>query len=116
MTAPADLNFLSWLRRGLATGLQTAASGAGATEIDLVVNTNVAPVSVALPVVGPGDIAGIDARVIVKVTPTRDESDAEFDQSPAIELDQPDLPWRYTPVASPAVNPGPDQLPPWLAL
>jgi hypothetical protein len=117
----ADLTFLSWLRRGLATGLQTAAADEGATEIDLVVTSNVlvnnvaVTVPVALPVVGPGDIAGVDPRVVVKVTPGRDESDAEFDQFPSIELDQPDLPWRYSPIASP-VSPAPDQILPWVAL
>jgi hypothetical protein len=112
----ADLNFFSWLRRGLGTGLQDAAAGAGATEIAVDVGTNVETVTVSLPVVGPGDIAGIDPRMIVKVHPGRDESDAEFDQFPAIEIDQPDLPWRYTPAKAPLNTAPADHLAPWLVL
>ena len=71
---------------------------------------------ISLPVVGPGDIAGIDPRMVVKVHPGRDESDAEFDQFPAIEIDQPDLPWRYTPLAAPPDAAPVDHLAPWLVL
>ena len=49
--------------------------------------------------------------MVVRVVPGRDESDAEFDQFAAIELDPVDLPWRYSPTA--AVG---DRLQPWMAL
>jgi hypothetical protein len=116
--AAADLNFLSWLRRGFAVGMPDAGPTDGPTQITVAVKTNAepTPVQVSLPIVGPGDIAGIDARIVVKVAPGRDESDAEFDQFPAIELDQPDLPWRYTPISSPQVGAGVEHLPPWLVL
>ena len=113
----ADLSFIPWLRRGLGTGLPAAGPQDADRTLSITLATNVTPVTVDVPIVGPGDIVGLDPRVVVRVVPGRDESEAEFDQFPAIELDPVDLPWRYSPTAAaPPPAPGADRLQPWLVL
>ena len=83
------------------------------TKVPLVVHfDNGLRADVGLTLVGPGDIAGLDSNVVVRVWPTPDDNDAEFESLVLIELDQADLPWRYTPAAANASG----QLRPWLSL
>src|SRR4030095_16954780 len=113
----ANLSFIPWLRRGLGTGLPPATVSDEERLLSITLATNVSPVTVAVPIVGPGDIIGVDARVVVRVVPGRDESDAELDQFAAIELDPVDLPWRYSPTAATAPPAtGADRLQPWMVL
>ncbi|HEY7375374.1 MAG TPA: hypothetical protein VIF57_24665 [Polyangia bacterium] len=107
----ADLSFIPWLRQGFGTTLPAAPQNAKERTLNVVVETNVQGVVLDIPIVGPGDIAGLDSRVVVRVTPGRDESDAEFEPFVAIELSPVDLPWRYTPTAQ-----SNQQLQPWIAL
>ncbi|HRA51257.1 hypothetical protein [Actinotalea sp.] len=61
---------------------------------------------------GPGDVLGIDPRQVVRRYPSPGTRDAEPSDLAHCELDQPDLPWLFTPT-------GPDaggHLPPWLRL
>ena len=51
-----------------------------------------------MPMLGPGDVVGIEPRQVLRVTPTAGTRDAEPDFFPAIEFDAPDLPWAYSPV------------------
>lgn len=110
--ADAALSFFSWIRRGLSTAINTSPlqtnSFAGITlgfndDTDLVVKPNI-------PLIGPGDIVGIDANVVVRTWPKPNELDAEFVSYALIEFDQADLAWRYSP------EPASDQLKPWLTL
>ncbi|MGC4070210.1 MAG: hypothetical protein QM784_37230 [Polyangiaceae bacterium] len=120
------LSFVSWVRQGLASGiaLEDGSSTSGTrtvASIELSFNdtstTANAKVSVPLPLIGPGDIVGLDSDVIVRVTPKAEEMDAEYEQFVAIEFDQADLPWRYTPArAKVDVAAGTDQLRPWFTL
>ena len=78
----AGLSFIPWLRARSRTGLPAAGQADTDRTLAITVATNVPPVTVPVPIVGPGDIIGLDARVVVRVLPGRDESDAEFDQFP----------------------------------
>jgi hypothetical protein len=119
----AELAFSSWLRRGLAAGIQRV-DGQGppgfTTEVPLRLEFNddqrTSPV---LTLVGPGDIVGLDPRAIVRVFPPGDITDAEAGFFAGLELDQGDLPWRYTPARASgdaAADPATDQLRPWFTL
>jgi hypothetical protein len=120
---PSSIAFLPYVRRGLATGI-TRLEGQSPNEtsatfdvqVTLGLATPASPsatqtASASVGLIGPGDIIALHADTIVRVTPGRDESDAEFKHFVAIEFDQADLPWRYTPVA-----PTGTQLRPWLVL
>jgi hypothetical protein len=119
MAAATNLVFLPWLRRGLGASIARADAPLPAgtapvpvTTFGVTVHTTAGDATVQLPLVGPGDIAGLDPRVIVRTQPGKDESDAEFGHFAAMEFDQADLPWRYTPAA--ATTNG--QLHPWFVL
>jgi hypothetical protein len=112
--------FLPYVRRGLAAAITVPdVQPANAPVVSFTAQVNVSspgtalsPVQVTLPLVGPGDIAGLDPRVVVRTTPLANDSDAEYGHFAAIEFDQADLPWRYTPAA--ATSNG--QLHPWFTL
>jgi hypothetical protein len=120
MTQPtAGLGFLPWLRTGLAgeidrqDGDPATAPRAG---VDVTVTVDAAgderPVQVTLPLFGPGDVAGLDARAIIRVAPKPGELDAEPNEFPLVEFAEPDLPWRYTPAVANAAS----RVRPWLVL
>jgi hypothetical protein len=111
------LSFASWIRQGLAAGISRVDDGSGSADgntiVPIVVNVDDdLQASVQLQLVGPGDIVGLDSNVVVRVWPTPDDNDAEFESLALIEFDQADLPWRYTPAVANASG----QLRPWLAL
>src|SRR5207248_2869607 len=61
---------------------------------------------------GAGDVTGLDPRVVSRTWPRPGVPDSASNYLPLIELSQPDLPWRYSPI-------GPDpkgRLLPWLCL
>ena len=114
--AATNLVFVPWIRRGMAASITRPDQPGGPTQpiTTFAVTATTAPgltARVDLPLVGPGDIAGLDTRVITRMRPGQNESDAEFNHFVSIEFDQADLPWRYTPAA--ALN---NQLTPWLTL
>ena len=79
------------------------------------------PAEPTLTLVGPGDIAGLDPRAVVRTFPPADVNDAEAAFFVSLELDQADLPWRYTPArhqgeVAPAGGAPNDQLRPWITL
>src|SRR5690606_8298695 len=61
---------------------------------------------------GPGDIIGINKKVIVKNEPRNWITNFEPNYMPYIEFYDEDFPWRYSPLA---VD-NKDRLKPWLAL
>ncbi|HEY6565364.1 MAG TPA: hypothetical protein VIY86_12755 [Pirellulaceae bacterium] len=124
-TPPAHMMFSSWLRRGLATGIERvdgSDSGGPRTEVKLALRFS--PDEVARPqltLVGPGDVAGLDSRAIVRTFPAADVNEAESGYFVSVEFDQADLPWRYTPAryrGDKSETPGAstDKLRPWLTL
>jgi hypothetical protein len=109
--------FVPWLRRGLAASIERPdlegppAPRAGA-HITVDLNEHSLSATAPLTLAGPGDIAGIDPRAVIRVWPRPGVNDAEPNYFPLIEFDQADLPWRYTP----AKATGLDRLRPWLCL
>ena len=118
----AEIAFASWLRRGLAAGIrrEDAPPQGGpiprtTAEIQLTFNDNGSERQIAQPrltLLGPGDIAGLDPRAVVRVFPPGDVNDAEAAYFAGLEFDQADLPWRYTPARANSS----DQLRPWFTL
>src|SRR5262249_41916524 len=70
------------------------------------------PVTPKLALFGPGEVAAIDPRAVVRVAPKPGELDAEPNELPMVEFAEPDLPWRFTAATSGAH----DRLRPWLVL
>jgi hypothetical protein len=64
-----------------------------------------------MPMLGPGDVMGIEPRQVLRASPTAGARDAEPDFFPAIEFDAPDLPWAYSPLSL-----DPAHVPPWIVL
>jgi len=110
------LSFASLIRRGLAAGLQTPDAGAGGgpetrLKVEVDFGSGLAA-SADVPLIGPGDIVGLDSSVIVRTSPHPDDNDAEFDHFVLIEFDQADLLWRYSPAKEDAQG----RLRPWINL
>lgn len=123
--ANLSYDFLPWARRGLARahqhaqldlagtsalpavdiGLHLLGKGDGADQI---VDSD----PVKLKVSGPGDIIGIDPRIVVRTEPRSNNHNFEPNYLAAIEFDPPDFPWMFTPAKADANN----RLMPWLAL
>ena len=113
----AALRFYPWVRRGAAAQVTTADAAAGGTRaaVPIAVRFNDDPAlegATTLTLVGPGDVTGFDARSISRRSPPDRTLDAEPNYFPAVEFDQADLPWRYTPRAEDATG----RLRPWLCL
>ncbi len=109
--------FLPWLRRGISTEIDRADDDPTASpHVDLPVNVgfNLGAVSSTahLALAGPGEIIGFDPRAVVRTWPRPGVADAEPNYFPLLELDQADLPWRYSPAKASAKQ----RLRPWLCL
>jgi hypothetical protein len=120
MTQPsAGFGFLPWLRTGLAGGIGRAdgdpmTQPRASVQVTVVVDAagDARPVPVTLPLVGPGDVGGLDARAVIRTAPVAGVLDAEPNELALVEFGEPDLPWRYTPAKA-----APDgRLRPWLVL
>ena len=120
-------SFLRWLRSGAAgsiTGTEGAGLAASRASFDVVLTVNGMgrlPRSVALH--GPGDAVGVNPRQVIRRFPDPDSVNADASCLAHIEIDDPDLPWRYTPfheqtAADPpgAVLRNEGTLVPWLCL
>jgi hypothetical protein len=113
------LTFTSFLRQGLAAAITRPdgpPSGSVVTRAQIQIdvgfnNDSTTATSTNLDLVGPGDIVGLDSRVVVRAWPRPDDNDAEFGSLALVEFDQADLPWRYTPAAANGT-----QLRPWMNL
>jgi hypothetical protein len=116
---PASYAFLPWLRRGMASEIDRpdgSMTGAPRALVLLTLSLDASgerrdvPVPVALH--GPGEIGGIDRRVVIRTVPKSGEVDAEPNYFASIEFDQSDFPWRYTAASAD----GKARLRPWLVL
>jgi hypothetical protein len=113
---PAQLRFLPWTRSGLAAVLPNPDAGSPApahptVKVGITV-TSAGAGGVDLELYGPGDVVGVDPRLIVRTEPRPFTTNYEPNYLPAIEFDRPDFPWLFTP-AAPG---GTDHLRPWLVL
>jgi len=119
MNGHASYTFFPWLRRGISTEI-TRVDGAGDPSaraqipVTLELSAGGQPVAttVRLDLHGPGEVAGFDPRMIVRLDPRPGVQDAEPNYFPAVELHEPDFPWRYTPARATAQN----RLRPWVVL
>jgi hypothetical protein len=107
--------FLSWLRTGVSTGIaRVDGSGPAAARAEVAIGLQLSsgPAGLSLGLYGPGDVTGLDPRVVIRTWPRPGVVDAEANYFPLVEFAQADLPWRYTPArATPE-----DRLRPWLGL
>lgn len=119
-------SFLPWLRRGIANTM-TAADGdtsvrtRAGIHVELQLTGN--PVAGGAPLTatfgqdvalyGPGDLIGVDGRVVVRTEPRNWITNFEANYLPAVDFYDEDFPWRYTPAA-----PSGDhlRLRPWITL
>lgn len=118
MAEVAEYRFLPWTRRGLVTqagpqdGPEAALPERATVRAGLTVTGVGATPEVDLSLYGPGDVLGVDPRLIVRTDPRPGSIGVEPNYLPAVEFDPPDLPWMFTP-AQPGTN---ERLRPWLVL
>ena len=114
--AASTYRFLPWARRGLADRIADADNGAplpARAKVDVGITiSNVGETPYALHLYGPGDVIGVDPRMIVRTEPRSASSDAEPNYFALIEFDPPDFPWLFTP-AKAGIN---ERLRPWCVL
>jgi hypothetical protein len=113
----ANLVFLPWLRQGLAARFLTpdplSAPLPARLSLQARVDINQGEGgSVALTVAGAGEVIGVDPRQIVRMEPPPGTGDYESNDLVAVEFDNPDLPWLFTPAGADAQG----RLRPWLVL
>lgn len=116
MADVAQYRFIPWTRRGLATKNPVTDTGQALPsrpEVSVGVTvTGAGQSAVDLSLYGPGDVLGLDTRLIVRADPQPNSTDVEPNYLPAVEFDPPDLPWMFTPARA-----GTDRhLRPWLVL
>jgi hypothetical protein len=106
--------YVSWYRRGVAA-LRTDGTVVGANPV-VAANLTLDGVAkeLTLTLHGPGDIAGLAAHAIVRRDPAPTALGAGPEGIPFVELSPPDLPWRFSPGATPGTAVG--KVTPWLAL
>ena len=82
------------------------------TGLPVALRVNTTPVDVPLRLFGPGDVLGIDPRAVIRCEPPHGTGDFEPNLLAAIEFDEPDFPWLFTPAAAGSQG----RLRPWLCL
>ncbi len=111
----ANYQFLPWTRRGLVAEISQPDADAlparATIKVAITVNETIIS-SPALSLYGPGDVVGVDPRLIVRVAPSSNSTNVEPNYFAAIDFDPPDFPWLFTP----AKAGDKDRLRPWLVL
>ena len=113
----ASVVFLPWVRQGLAARitapdpLKTPLPAQAPLGVTVGVNDTEAA-SVGVRLFGPADVIGIDPRQVVRTEPPAGTDDYESNDLAAVEFDNPDLPWLFTPAAADAQG----RVRPWLVL
>jgi hypothetical protein len=106
--------FLPWTRRGLAAAIAepdaTTAIARATVSVGITVS-GAGDAGAHLALYGPGDVVGVDPRMIVRLEPRASATDVEPNYVAAIEFDPPDFPWMFTPAAAAG-----DRLRPWCVL
>jgi hypothetical protein len=121
---PNDLlgtySFLPWLRQGIANAISAPPAGARASiEVGLQLSGNpvsgntplTQPITQSIELYGPGDIIGVDSRVIVRTEPRQFVTNFESNYLPVCDFYDEDFCWRYTPAPAQGLK-----LLPWIAL
>lgn len=115
----ARYTFLPWLRQGIAANIKTVDNldigNSGVVEradVILKVRLNEMDINNTIKLIGPGDIIGINPRVIVRTEPRNWITDFEPNYLPFIEFYDEDFLWRYTPARANLDH----RLRPWLFL
>jgi hypothetical protein len=120
---PIAYQFLPWVRRGLAVALDVednlgvgaplparGSAHVGVTLAGSHASTAIAPVPMRL--YGPGDVIGIDQRVVVRTDPKPNATNFEPNYLAIVDFDPPDFPWMLTPARAQDDR----RLRPWLVL
>lgn len=114
-----QLTFFPWFRRGLARAIEEIAKdgapASGSASLSAQVEFEAGgggPISHDIQLRGPGEVVGISAGQVKRLSPAAGTLDAEYNFFPSIELADPDLPWLFSP-ARPDAS---DRLNPWLVL
>src|ERR1700685_243370 len=121
-TTLGQYQFEAWARRGIAASLNNPDSGSlpsrASLNVQLLLNVQggsapnpVQPTATTVNLFGPGDVVGIDPRMVIRTEPRQFTVNFEPNYLCGIEFDTPDFPWLFTPAA-----PNGDQLHPWVAL
>lgn len=113
----AKFRLFSHVHKGLTTS--TTAGNSGDISVKLSVkreakqdsDTKIGTVNKSLKMFGPGDIIGIDQRIIIRTSPKKHINNFESTSLVAIEFSRPDFPWMFTP--QPPKN---GKAKPWLVL
>lgn len=113
----ATYSFLPYLRQGLANSLKNTGGARAVYTVALTVDADggansASPAPRDVELYGPGDIVGIDARVILKTDPLHWITNFESNYVAYIDFMDEDYPWRYSPVEPEATH----RLKPWIAL
>ncbi len=113
----ATYSFLPYLRQGLANSLKNTGGARAVYTVNLTVEgdggaTSASPAPRDVELYGPGDIVGIDPRLILKTDPLNWITNFEPNYVAYIDFYDEDFPWRYTPLEPEAQH----RLKPWLAL
>ncbi len=108
--------FLPYVRRALLAGIKPRDDGSplrarASLPVVLSVNKTAAP-TVEVETYGPGDIQGVDIRVISRLAPVRGTENHPPNEMVAVEFEPPDFPWLFTPARANDQH----QLTPWLVL
>ncbi|WP_344586513.1 hypothetical protein [Actinomadura vinacea] len=120
---PNAYSFLPWLRTGLSTRITTDPGTADRATIPVKLRvtgdalegggTIKQDVEKTLQLYGPGDVVGLDPRVISRTEPRPWMTNVEPNYLAHIEFYDEDLPWRYSPAPP---DPATRRLLPWLAV
>jgi hypothetical protein len=131
-TELATYSFLPWSRQGVSAGIsETDTLGVtNGNEVERAkldaeltlqyVGLDNVPqqknISKTIRIAGPGDVAGVNPRAIVRTEPKSGVTNFEANGLAYIEFYEEDFLWRYTPAASKEQTPAGTRLRPWLAL
>ena len=111
MSVKNQYTFLSWARKGLVNSISPVPAGTSRATVRLDVLVNGQTVSQTIQVLGPQDIIGMNADMVVRTEPRNQITDYEPNYLPFIEFYEEDFPWRYAPR-----TPDGAKLQPWLTL
>ncbi len=122
MNKLATYTFLPWLRLGIANKINGQQGIRATIPIDVPLKATLdgkaitappAPIHKDIQIYGPGDIIGIDKKIIIKNEPRNWITNFEPNYLPYIDFYEEDFPWRYSPVV-PDTNL--HRLQPWMML